>query len=88
MVVLFADIRCPDGLELFNYAGSGHAGYHLATVCGRKRKNKIGNDNTAIYSDTNGAYVTFRTFPGRKRGAGFIIRYTLVDPEDRTCTVS
>lgn len=82
MVVQFADIPCEDALELFNYE-SGYAGFHLATVCGPKRTNDVADDDAAFYSDSDGAYVTFRTFPGKKRGRGFLLSYTLVDPEQR-----
>ena len=83
MVVRFADIPCMDALELFNYE-SGYAGLHLATVCGPERTNSVADDDAAIYTDSDGAYVTFRTFPGNTTGRGFLLSYTFVYPEQRT----
>ena len=84
MVVKFADIPCEDALEMFNY-DAGLVGIHLMTVCGPKRTNDVTDDSTAIYTDSDGAYVTYRTFPGEKTGRGFLLSYTAVDPEERMC---
>ena len=83
IVVQFADIRCPDALELFNYR-DGHSAYHLASVCGTETTNSVSNDDTAIYTDSAGAVVTFRSFADEKKGRGFKLSYTIVDPEERT----
>ena len=82
MVVKFADVACPDGLEMHN-SNKGLIGDHLATVCGPRKRNNAANDDTAIYTDSDGAYVTFRTLPGKKRGRGFVLTWTVVDPDNR-----
>ena len=82
MVVRFADIPCPDALEIFNYE-AGYAGYHLTTVCGQKLTD--GGTVVVAYSDTAGAVITFHSFPGlAKTGLGFRLTYTIVDPDERT----
>ena len=82
MVVRFADIPCPDALEMFNYE-SGFAGHHITTVCGLTQRNDESNDDTAIYTDCDGIVVTFRSFPGERTGRGFFVTFYVVDPKER-----
>ena len=81
IVVEFADVHCPDAVELFNYE-EGLCSFHLATVCGSNRTNDMAHDNAAIYTDTESACVTFRTYPREQTGKGFLLSYRHVDKDE------
>lgn len=86
IVVEFADVPCPDAIEVSSYM-AGLSSIHVATVCGSNRTCDVAEDNTAIYTDSDGAYVTFRTFPGETTGQGFLLSYRHVDPGERPCGI-
>ena len=77
----FAEIPCPDSLDIFNYE-DGQAAFRLATVCGPEVTNDPSNDDTAIFTDTDGAVVTFHSLPGNAIARGFSLSYTIIDPEE------